>query len=206
MKKISVKQGVFTTFVTGCRRKHQERHQHLPLSMARLECSSFITDRCRWSVDGTGSVASATGQEIARTLSHVFWGKESATKTPREAKYRSILKEDIGKASTGVGKDALTYGLFSLTDNDPDLKAKVVAYADSARDDVFTVEGLPSQSAMYEYPNLHRKICLKFYLFPFTSNSSNCSSQNSTRAVEVQVCPSSTEYVPGSTGLVGQGL
>lgn len=60
-------------------------------------------------------------QDVARALLYVVWGKESATKTAREAKYRGILKEDLEKASTGVEKDALTYGLFSLVENDREL-------------------------------------------------------------------------------------
>lgn len=54
-----------------------ERHQQLPLSIARLGCSSLITGR--WSVDRSG-YASAIGQDFARALLHVLWDEESGTK------------------------------------------------------------------------------------------------------------------------------
>lgn len=143
----------------------------------------------RWSVDGSESVASATGQEFTRALLHVLLGKESTTKTAREAKYRDILKEDIEEANTGVEKGAFTYRLFSLFENDPDLKPEVVAYGDSASGNVLTIKGLPPQSAIYEYPNLHRETCHRFCFVPihqqlinsFFSKFETCSRSTDTR-------------------------
>lgn len=84
----------------------------------------------------------------------------------REAKHRAILFDDLESVGTPAEKYTLTHGGFSLIENDLSLKAEVVAYAYSASGDVLVFEGLPSESAIYECPNLYREMCHRSYLVP----------------------------------------
>lgn len=118
-------------------KKWMDRHQHLPLAMARLGCSSLFVGG--WAGQKV-HMERAVGQEFASALLAVLFptrGSECSTLvSEREASYRKYLTADLEGADTDSKKDQLTFGLFSVFSNSPDLMAELQLYAKSARGDV----------------------------------------------------------------------
>lgn len=96
------------------------RHQHLPLSMARIACSSF--HRVKW-VGADKAYGHAIGQEFAKALLAVLCPEEYV-----EA-YQSELEEEFdetlvrGPCRCGQSekkKNELTFGMYSKLNKDGD--------------------------------------------------------------------------------------
>lgn len=149
--------------------KWMQRHQELPLSMARIGCPSFYA---RTGIMGAGAVEQAVGPEFARAFLHVGWpgSYEGEPRTEREREYRAQLEKDFGGTTEARRKDELTFGLFSLIDTDPSLRSEVERYADSEFRDKEIDEGAPegtsSLARLFDFPRLYELVCHRFYFVP----------------------------------------
>lgn len=86
--------------------KWMQRHQELPLSMARIGCPSSYA---RMGIMGKGAVEQAVGPEFARAFLHVGWPEryEGEPRSEREREFRVQLgKYFLG----GVGGGSSTQG------------------------------------------------------------------------------------------------
>lgn len=115
--------------------KWADMHQHLPLSMARLACSSFYEGK--WA-GAEEAFEHAVGQEFAWALLVVLWpglyeSSEWAS-WEEEHSFVEIMKDDLSDADTTTDKDELTFGLFSKLNESAEFRKEVEEYAASARE------------------------------------------------------------------------
>lgn len=130
MSNFNADEGFF--FATAGRwNKWMERVQHLPLSMARLGCSSYFVGK--W-VGGGSAMERAVGQELASAFLAVAWpGPErESCRSEREASISKTLQAHFEGADTDEEKDALTFGVFYLFKTTPALMIELEDYATSA--------------------------------------------------------------------------
>lgn len=158
-------------FATTCKKwkKWTDRHQHLPLSMARLGCSYFFVGK--WAGSEL-SYERAVGQEFARAFLGVLWPEQYTTtpRTDRESDYRDILRKDVKEAKTAQQKDELTFGLYSVLDGDRYLRDELALYASSAKGGHVRGgekdKGVSKFPAISEFESVYREVRHRFYSVP----------------------------------------
>ncbi|CBJ28869.1 expressed unknown protein [Ectocarpus siliculosus] len=149
--------------------KWMERHQQLPLSMARIGCPSFFA---RTGIMGEGAVEQAVGPEFARAFLHVAWSAlyEGEPRTEREREYRTQLVKDLGGTTDARRKDELTFGLFSRIDSDRSVRNELEQYANSGWGDKEVDQGAPKGTSalarLFDFPLLYKLVCHRFYFVP----------------------------------------
>ncbi|CAB1100448.1 unnamed protein product [Ectocarpus sp. CCAP 1310/34] len=149
--------------------KSMQRHQELPLSMARIGCPSFYA---RTGIMGGGAVEQAVGPEFARAFPHVAWPGlyEGEPRTERERQYRTQLAKDLGGTTEARRKDELTLGLFSCIDGDLSVRSELEQYANSGWGDKEIDESAPKGTSalarLFDLPLLYRLVCHRFYFVP----------------------------------------
>lgn len=161
--------------MTARLKKWGDRHQHLPLSMARLPCHSFFVGKWRGS-----EVAweHAVGQEFARALLVELWpgryDDEAWGAWEEPCGFREILKSDLAAASTAEKKDELTLGLFSKVCGNEPFRLELLSYAVSARGkaeigndaDETNPSGVSSFPAIWTFPLLYEWACHLIFFVP----------------------------------------
>lgn len=147
--------------------KWMARHQHLPLSMARLGCPSFFVgswDCCDKSYEY------AVGQEFASAFGSVLWPEEftEPSRTSYESQLRKVLKEDLVNANTRRKKDELTLGLFSVFNDSKELRNELKMYGSSGKGRVergkHAVKGVSSFRPLPEFPLIYQQVCVRIYI------------------------------------------
>ncbi|CAN0406584.1 unnamed protein product [Pylaiella littoralis] len=154
-----------------------DRHQHLPLSMALLGCSSFYEGK--WA-GSEKAFEHAVGQEFARALLVVLWPDAYQNvewvRWDKEHDFREILANDLATAPTQREKDELTLGMFSKLNNETEFRQEVKRYAASARGKAEVVnddndKDNPSPRAssfplLWTFPLLYEWSCHLFFFAP----------------------------------------
>eukprot|EP00752_Nemacystus_decipiens_P006816 g6119.t1 len=167
-------------FFGACNERFQkwaERHQHLPLSVARLVCSSFYVGKWAGSPDQAWELA--VGQEYARALLLALWEERYAGEPwvgwEEAHGFLEILQNDLRNATTAAQKDELTLGLYSKVVENDAFRLELEEYAASAQGkaEIGSDEiednpscGTSSFKQIYEFKLLYEWGCHKIFFAP----------------------------------------
>ncbi|CAB1102844.1 unnamed protein product [Ectocarpus sp. CCAP 1310/34] len=157
--------------------KWMERHQQLPLSMARIGCPSFYA---RTGIMAEGAVEQAVGPKFARAFLHVAWPGlyDGEPRTEREREFRTQLVKYSGEITEARRKDELTFGLFSCIDSDLSVRNELEQYANSGWSDKEVDQGAPKGTSalacLFDYPLLYKLVCHRFYFVPIHQQDIVC--------------------------------
>ncbi|CAM9251460.1 unnamed protein product, partial [Hapterophycus canaliculatus] len=161
--------------MTARLKKWGDRHQRLPLSMARLPCHSFYVGKWQGSAVAWER---AVGQEFARALLLELWpgqyDDEEWASWEGSRGFREIVKTDLAEASTAGEKDKLTLGLYSKACEDEAFRCELVRYAASAvgenviecDDDENNPSGVSSFTPIWTFPLLYEWACHLIFFVP----------------------------------------
>ena len=99
----------------------------LAWSVARLGCPVIYVGE--WM--GQDDHQLAVGPEYARAFLHVMWPGSVGIepRTDLEKPYIKTLERDIRGAESTAQRDALTFGMFSAIDDNPNLKEELIEYS-----------------------------------------------------------------------------
>ncbi|CAM9858776.1 unnamed protein product [Ascophyllum nodosum] len=153
--------------------KWMGRHQELPLSMARLGCSSFYVVE---GLKGETPLEQAVGQEFAMAFLKVVWPEQfiGPCRSERETFYADQLGKDWARATADRAEDELTFGLFSLFRKDADLKSALVDFAKSAHGnkkiDVGALKGTSTFTPLWELGRCTNRHVIGFISLSSTNN------------------------------------
>lgn len=150
--------------------KWGERHQHLPLSMGRVACSSFYVGK--WAGSPDQAWEHAVGKEFAWAFLLALWPEQYASKewAGREEHhdFREIFEKDLSEATTTAEKDKLTLGMYSKVDKGGAFRDQLDMYASSAfekavigddGDQENPSSGTSSFPQIWEFPLLYEWAC-----------------------------------------------
>lgn len=156
--------------------KWGERHQHLPLSIARVPCYSFYVGK--WAGSKEQAWELAVGQEFTRALLLVLWPERYGVREwagwEEPHGLGEILKKDLADVTTTAQKDELTLDLYTKIENDAAFRDELEQYAASARGkaeigDDGEVENPPFKSnfsPIWNFPLVYKWACDSIFFVP----------------------------------------